>query len=136
MSLVDTATGEVRSQVIPDVTGATLRKVLSDQVDLAATTLVTDEWQGYKVLRHDVVAHETVTHSADEYVNRRGFITNAVEAYFSQLKRSIDGTHHHVSKEYLHRYLAQLDFMRTHCKETDSWRVHALMAQTRGRRLT
>jgi hypothetical protein len=29
---------------------------------------------------------------------------------FSQLKRSIDGTHHHISKEHLPRYLAHFDF--------------------------
>ena len=33
--------GEVRSQVIPDVTGATLRKAIAEQVDMAATTLHT-----------------------------------------------------------------------------------------------
>ena len=37
--------------------------------------------------------------------------TNIVEGFFSQLKRSIDGTHHHVSKTHLQRYLDQFDFM-------------------------
>ena len=31
--------------------------------------------------------------------------TNAVEGFFSQLKRSIDGTNHHVSRTHLPRYL-------------------------------
>ena len=37
LSLVSRETGEVRSKVIPDVTGATLRKAIAEQVDLAAT---------------------------------------------------------------------------------------------------
>lgn len=38
----------------------------------------------------------------------------------SQLKRSLDGIHHHVSREHLQRYLVQFEFMYTHCKRNDS----------------
>ena len=34
--------------------------------------------------------------------------TNMAEGYFSQLKRSIDGTHHHASDAHLPRYLARV----------------------------
>jgi len=34
----------------------------------------------------------------------------------AQLKRSINGTHHHVSPEHLHRYLAEFDFRYSTCK--------------------
>jgi transposase-like protein len=37
LSLVNRETGEVRSQVIPDVTGATLRKAIAEQVDAAGS---------------------------------------------------------------------------------------------------
>lgn len=36
--------------------------------------------------------------------------TNLTEGYFSQLKRSIDGTYHHVSRKHLQRYLNEFDF--------------------------
>ena len=62
--------------------------------------------------------------------------TNAVEGFFSQLKRSIDGTHRHVSKTHLQRYLDQLDFMYSMCKQTDSARMHAVMDRAGGRRRT
>jgi len=39
------------------------------------------------------------------------------------LKRSIDGTHHHVSKTHLDRYLAQFDFLYSLCKASDSVRM-------------
>lgn len=107
LALVETESGEVRSALIPDVTGATLRKAIADKADLATTTLVTEEWQAYKPLAAELPSHETVNHSRDEYVSRSGFTTNDAERYFGQLKRSIDGTHHFVSREHLHGYLAQ-----------------------------
>ena len=110
MALVDTKTGDVRSRVIPNVQGATLRKFIADNVEMGATTLVTDEGAGYKLISGGMKGHETVTHSKDEYVNKDGFTSNMAEAYFGQLKRCIDGTFHHVSKVHLDRYLAEFDF--------------------------
>lgn len=136
LALVDTATGEVRSQVIADVKGSTLKSAIAEEVEIGATTLVTDEGSGYRVLSGEVKGHETVNHSVEEYVNERGFTTNDVERYFGQLKRSIDGTHHAVSKEHLHRYLAQFDFMATHHKATDSDRMRMVIGNAEGRRLT
>jgi hypothetical protein len=52
------------------------------------------------------------------------------------LKRSLDGTFHHVSKEHLPRYLAQFDWMRTWCETDDSDRMRGLLNQLAGRRLT
>lgn len=80
--------------------------------------------------------HETVNHKREQYVNGDGFTTNQVEAYFGQLKRSIDGTHHAVSREHLHRYLAQHDFLRSTFRMDDSDRMRILVEQTGGRRLT
>ena len=84
----------------------------------------------------EMKGHERVNHGRDEYLNARGYTTNQVEAYFGQLKRSIDGTHHHVSREHLARYLAQHDFLRTTYKLDDSTRLCLLVEQTGGRRLT
>src|SRR5690606_10996046 len=113
LSLVDRATGEVRSQVVREVTGATLRKVISEQVDMANTVLHTDEANTYKTFAHELAGHETVNHSADEYVRYPAGVmitSNHAEGYFSQLKRSIDGTHHRVSETHLPRYLAEFDY--------------------------
>ncbi len=59
--------------------------------------------------REQFAGHEYVDHSSHEYV-RGDVTTNHAEGYFSQMKRSIDGTHHHVSREHLDRYLAEFDF--------------------------
>jgi hypothetical protein len=82
------------------------------------------------------VDHETVNHSADEYVNKQGATTNLAEGFFSQLKRSIDGTHHHVSVEHLPRYLAEFDYRYNTRELNDTARMRRLMGQVAGRRLT
>ncbi len=136
LSLVNKTTGEVRSRVIPDVTGPTLRDALVEQCDTPTSTLHTDAWQGYRDTgRKFVGGHAWVDHSAHEYV--RGVVTtNQAEGYFSQLKRSIDGTHHHVSREHLPRYLAEFDYRFSTRKLTDSARMQRMIDQAAGRRLT
>jgi transposase-like protein len=136
LALVDTATGETRSQVVPNVKGDTLRSVIAEQVEMGATTLVSDDAHAYQQFAVEMKGHERVVHSHDEYVNAAGFTTNNVERYFGQLKRSIDGTHHAVSREHLARYLAQFDFLATYHAETDSQRMRRVIGNVEGRRLT
>lgn len=136
LALADTRMGEVRSRVIADVKGPTLREAIAEQVEMGATTLVTDEAPGYQQFSGEMKGHARVNQACDEYVNPRGYTTNQAEAYFGQLKRSIDDTHHHVSREHLARYLAQHDFLRSTYTLGDSTRLCLLVAQTGGRRLT
>lgn len=64
-----------------------------------------------------------------------GIATNMAENFFSQLKRSIDGTHHPVSVKHLPRYLAS-DFRYTTREESDTERVSRLMGQAGAKQLT
>jgi transposase-like protein len=134
-SLVDTVNGEVRSQVVPNVRGDTLKAAIDAEVDLPATVLHTDNAQAYIPIGWKAAGHESVNHTMSEYV-RDGVTTNHAEGYFSQLKRSLDGTHHAVSREHLHRYLAQFDYLYSTRKLSDTQRVARLMGQAGGRRLT
>jgi hypothetical protein len=102
---------------------------------MAQSRLHSDGLMSYRELGQEFISHEWVDHTAYEYV-RGGVSTNQVENYFSQLKRSIDGTHHHVSREHLHRYLAEFDFRYSTCKLSDSARMQEMIAQAGGRRLT
>jgi len=135
MALVSRETGEVRSQAVPNVNGDSLKAVLVEHVDPARTHLHTDAAIAYKRIAHEFEAHSYVDHSDGEYV-KGDASTNQAEAFFSQLKRSIDGTHHHVSKEHLARYLAEFDFRFSTCKESDTARMQRVMRQVSGRRLT
>jgi transposase-like protein len=122
LSLVDTETGEVRSRVIPNVTGHTLKHAVQTQVH-RSSTLMTDEHPGYIEATRNLAGHETVNHSQGVYGRDGGKITtNHVEGYFSQLKRSIDGTHHHVSNVHLPMYLAEFDYRHTTRQLSDTYR--------------
>ena len=135
LSLINKDTGEVRSRVIPNVTGTNLRRAIREQVDTANSHLHTDEAIPYRYIGQEFASHEAVWHSGGEYV-RGDASTNQAENFFSQLKRSIDGTHHKVSSEHLDRYLAEFDFRYSTRKTTDTGRMETLMHRVGGRRLT
>jgi len=135
MTLISRETGEVRSQAIPNVSAPNLRSVLAENVDPGETHLYTDAALAYRRMAKEFGDHSYVDHSKGEYV-RGDVSTNQAEAFFSQLKRSLDGTHHHVSREHLGRYLAEFDFRFSTNKESDTARMQRLLGQVRGRRLS
>ena len=85
-----------------------------------------------------VAEHETVTHSAGEYV--RGDVhTNTVEGLFSVFKRGMKGIYQHCAEKHLHRYLAEFDFRHNHRVRlgvNDAMRAEAALLGVVGRRLT
>ncbi len=110
--------GNVVCQMIERVDVRTLnsfvRRAVSDKVDLVAT----DEHPGYGYLTASGYKHDTVNHSAGEYV--RGEIHTAnIDNFWSLLKRGVIGTYHHVSKKYLPLYLAEFQFRYNNRKNTD-----------------
>lgn len=69
----------------------------------------TDEWRGYKFLGGEGYSHGTVCHGKGQW--RSGpHHTNTLEGYWSLLKRSIEGTHVHVSRQHLAKYLDEFAF--------------------------
>jgi hypothetical protein len=134
VSLVHSETGEVRSRVVPNVSAKTLRNVVSEHVRMESTVLHTDAAGAYGSFASELADHLSVNHHVGEYV-RNGVSTNKAENYFSQLKRSIDGTHHHVSREHLGRYLGEFDFRYSTHDMTDTARVNNLLSRVGGRKL-
>jgi hypothetical protein len=125
----------VRSRVVPNVRRDTLKAEIQRLVDLPATELHTDQAPVYERIGWKAAAHHRVNHALGEYV-RGNVTTNHAEGYFSQLKRSLDGTHHHVSTVHLGRYLSEFDYRWSTRKTSDSKRVEQLMGRVAGRRLT
>ena len=134
VALVARDTGEVVSKVVPNVTGENLAAALRGEVEPERVALHTDQGAHYRTMGLPFKSHQTVDHSAGEYV-RGDVSTNQAENFFSQLKRSIDGTHHHVSVDHLPRYLAEFGFRYTYRKESDSQRMARLVQRVGGRRL-
>lgn len=131
--------GDVRSTVEGRVTGKTVDKLLQRHVSPDAH-LNTDESPLYKKAGQRYASHATVNHSADEYAyydyrSRRTVTTNTVEGFFGNSKRSLDGTHHQVSRQHLHLYVAELDFKYNTRKETDGERTSQGIRRIEGKRL-
>ena len=61
-----------------------------------------------------------MVHAAEEYVGDLGETTNAVEGFFSQLKRTIEGTHISVSRKHLGKYAKECEFRFNRRQEPSS----------------
>ena len=126
--------GSIRRHVVADVTGRTLKAAIRNVVDPRAR-IMSDENSAYCGIGDEFDGgHETVTHSAKEYA--RGDVnTNTAESSFALVKRGIIGTYHNVSKEYLHRYLWQFDFVWNTRKMNDGERTVEAIKSAEGKRL-
>lgn len=55
-----------------------------------------------------------MAHSEQVYVLADDIHTNTIEGFWSQLKRSIDGTYHHVTAPYLQGYVDEYSWRYSH----------------------
>jgi transposase len=100
--------GDVMTHIVPNTRRTTLEAVIDEHV-AEGSTISTDELLSYAKLVSRGFAHGTVNHAAGEYV--RGSVhVNSLEGFWSQLKRSIKGTHVHVSKQHMQKYLCEFEF--------------------------
>ncbi|MGH2573951.1 MAG: IS1595 family transposase [Actinomycetota bacterium] len=104
--------GRIRLRATKRGTQATTRVLhsfLRDVVAETATAIYTDQHKGYKGIADANTRHETVDHSAEEWV--RGDVgTQNVESAWSLLKRSIIGSYHQLSAKHLPAYLDEFSF--------------------------
>lgn len=140
--------GNVRSYHVRSVNVNTLKPIIQSQINAANTNLMTDGERPLRALKPMFASHETVDHSAGEYV-RGNVHTNTIEGFFSILKRGIYGTFHHVSPQHLQRYVTEFDFRYNHREtqvkvdgkwvktgHTDAERTTALLQGISHKRLT
>lgn len=98
--------GLVKTQVMFE--GKTFKEHVKDNVSKEAT-IVTDSHLGYRDLNLEFAGHETVNHDAGEY-KRDNWHTNTIEGFWSQLKRTLKGTHIHCDAKYLQLYADEVAF--------------------------
>jgi transposase-like protein len=134
--------GRAHAHVMPEakVTSATVADMLEEHVSSDAI-LNTDESSIYRWPGREFASHDTVNHQEEEYVRRdrrtgRMASTNAVEGYFGNFRRQVDGTHHHVSYGHLPRYSNEFEFKYNTRKITDGERTVQTIRRLENRRLT
>ena len=100
--------GEVFTKVVPNAKAKTLIPEIVNNVP-KGTRISSDGLAAYKQLPRHGYAHEWVNHDVEEWV--RGDVhVNSLEGFWSMLKRSISGTHVHVSPKHLPKYLGEFEF--------------------------
>lgn len=99
--------GFVKAEVRDYATKATIMAFLRSSLAFDSE-LHTDESRLYKWVKKEFV-HKAINHSEGEY-SKNGVTTNTIEGFWSQLKRSIDGTYHCVSPKYLQSYVNEFVF--------------------------
>jgi len=131
----DRETGQVTARVIDSTDRETLQGFV-DEHATADATLYTDDATAYKGSGRE---HETVKHSAAEYVRyleNATVHTNGVESFWSMLKRAHKGVYHRLSAKHLQRYVAEFAG-RHNLRELDTLaQMQHVVAAMVGKRLT
>jgi len=105
------------------------------------STIVTDTYHAYNNLRRNYT-HKTVKHSANEYVRNELDIdgrvsfkihTNTIEGFWSIVKRTINGTHHWISKKHTQAYLAEMTIRYNSRETSEGLRLNDIMSNLNGR---
>lgn len=125
--------GQLRRRVVADVTTETIETAIREEVDRRAH-LMTDEFSAYRHIGPEYASHSTVCHATKEY-SRGDVHTNTAESSHALVKRGIVGIYHNVSREYLHRYLWQYDFLWNNRRLNDGERTVLAIQSAEGKRL-
>ena len=99
---------EIIAKVIDDTSSNSILPIIKESVDKENSIIVTDEWLAYNTLK-DEYKHVILNHGEKEYA-RGAFDTNTIEGVWSQLKRTIKGTHIKVSRKHLQKYVDEVVF--------------------------
>lgn len=133
-ALKDRRTGMVRAKVFDTETFHPERQEIIDNVAYGAR-LYTDAHTAYKWAEGSVFRHQSVNHSALEYV--RGTVhTNGCENFFNCLRRGIKGTYIKPTPAHLPAYVDEQVFRFNHRDESEWARFDAAMRLIVGKRLT
>ena len=103
--------GKIKAKVVDGASAFTVMPYLKANIQPNAV-LHTDKSKIYTNAHRDF-KHLTVDHGVGHYVEN-GVHTNNLEGFWSQLKRSINGTYHYVSPKYLDSYVSEFVFRYNH----------------------
>ena len=134
MGMLDRKTREVRAMVIPNVKRETLQTQILKHCGFA-TKVYTDSAIGYEGLDATRFIHKTVNH-ATEYVKGQVH-TQAIENFWSCLKRTLQGTYIAVEPFHLDLYLSEQIFrFNNRLGKHDGERFSKALGMVNGKRLT
>ena len=121
---------------IPDVKRETLHGAIHAHV-ASGSVLMTDDLMSYRSLDGEKYQHQSVCHSAKEFVNGMAH-TNGIESVWAVLKRGFNGVYHHWSVKHLARYVDEFTFRLNegNVRRDTIDRLHSVIDGMVGKRLT
>lgn len=128
--------GRVKAMAVDGENMATIHKAILANVEVG-TTIYTDDHRGYSNIGGKIYRHETVKHSAKEYVNGMAH-TNGVESVWSVIKRGFNGVYHSWSKKHCQRYVNGFTFRlnESNCHRDTQDRLDDLFKAMHGKTIT
>ncbi len=104
--------GNVKAEHVKSAGSRVLIPRLESTIE-RGSVVYSDQEKVYKKLSRIGYYHDSINHSIGEY--GRGVVhTNTIEGFWSQLKRSVDGTYHCISAKYLQLYLNEFVYRYNH----------------------
>lgn len=101
--------GDVVTKIVPNNRKETLLPEVAANVAVGSV-ICTDELRSYASIPALGFEHHTTNHARCQYVGPTGGHTQGIENFWSQIKRSIYGTHIHVSAKHLPKYLGEHEY--------------------------
>jgi transposase-like protein len=110
--------GRVKAKICKagDLKKRKLSQLVRRFVSTKDTLLITDEWPGYKGIKH-FMPHKTINHGECYCIG--DIHTNNIESFWALLKRGIVGQFHKVSVKYLYRYIDEFCYRHNHRAHPD-----------------
>jgi len=100
--------GDVVTEIVHTVSREAVMPMI-ERLVRRGSKITTDEHGAYARLSARGYQHVAINHRAKEYA-RAEHHTNTVEGFWSIVKRTIRGTHIHVSPKHLDKYLGEIEF--------------------------
>ena len=100
--------GNIVAKIVVNTQSSIIKPFIRENICITAQ-VKTDEYVVYNSVANMGYAHATVDHGKKEYV-RGDTHTNNLEGFWSQLKRSVNGTYHFVSPKHLQTYVNEFAF--------------------------
>jgi hypothetical protein len=105
--------------------------IIMENVD-KSSTIMSDEFGGYKDLADKFEAHYIVVRSRQQYVDGIAH-TNNIDNFWSMLKRGIYGIYPHVSKKHINKYVDEFEYRHHTRKTKDTQRFNKVLTHLNGR---
>jgi transposase-like protein/predicted RNA-binding Zn-ribbon protein involved in translation (DUF1610 family) len=118
--------GDITTRVIADVRRKTLEAHILEHIRSGAR-ISSDELASYGYLYKRGYRHGVVNHSKEQWVKGQTHV-NSLEGFWSMLKRSIRGTHIHVSRKHLPKYLGEFEFRYNTRRRPEAMFVRLLLS--------